>query len=113
MYEVQNRSIDEHEEFSMQMERKSLPWLYEANSDFISQMQRVNQIDNMVAHGQLKGSIMKQKILSSSRLYGLGYLGVASLAYMKMASLTMMMGPVAPTVGIVSLAVMGARKFAE
>jgi len=35
MYEVQNRSIDEHEEFSMQMERKSLPWLYEANSDYI------------------------------------------------------------------------------
>ena len=35
MYEVQNRSIDEHEEFSMQMERKSLPWLYEANEDYI------------------------------------------------------------------------------
>ena len=76
-------------------------------------MERVAKIDNLVAHGQLKGSIMKQKTLSSARLYGLGYFGLASFAYMKMASLSMMMGPVAPTVGIVSLAVMGIRNFTE
>ncbi len=52
-------------------------------------------------------------MLSASRVYGLGYLGLASLAYMKMASLSMMMGPVVPTVGIVALATLGARRFAE
>ena len=36
MYEVQNRSIDEHEEFSMQLERKNLRWLYDANMDYVS-----------------------------------------------------------------------------
>ena len=56
---------------------------------------------------------MKQKTLSSTRLYGLGYFGLASVAYMKMASLTMMMGPVAPTLGVVGLAVMGIRNFTE
>lgn len=35
MYEVQNRSIDEHEEFSMAMERKNLRWLYDANIDYV------------------------------------------------------------------------------
>ena len=70
-------------------------------------------MDNLVAHGQLKGSIMKQKTLSSTRLYGLGYFGLASVAYIKMASLTMMMGPVAPTLGVVGLAVMGIRNFTE
>ena len=45
MYEVQNRSIDEHEEFSMTLERQNLRWLYQANLDYIGEMQRVSAFD--------------------------------------------------------------------
>ncbi len=38
MYEVQNRSIDEHEEFSLSLERQNLKWLYQANLEYISEM---------------------------------------------------------------------------
>lgn len=31
LYEIQNRSIDEHEAFSFQIERENLKWLYNAN----------------------------------------------------------------------------------
>ena len=31
MYEVQNRSIDEHDQFSTKLERQNLTWLYKAN----------------------------------------------------------------------------------
>ena len=45
MYEVRHRSVYEHEEFSMTVERRNLKWLYEANKDFIQEMNHVNQID--------------------------------------------------------------------
>ena len=35
MYEVSNRSVWEHEQFSLNVERRNLKWLYEANKDFI------------------------------------------------------------------------------
>ena len=42
MYEVQNRSVNEHELFSFEVERKNLTWLYRANADFIQEMHRVD-----------------------------------------------------------------------
>lgn len=48
MYEVQNRSIDEHEEFSLTLERQNIRWLYQANLDYIGEMQRVTTLDNLV-----------------------------------------------------------------
>lgn len=35
MYEVQNRSIHEHELFSFNIDRENLHWLYNANMDFV------------------------------------------------------------------------------
>lgn len=51
MYEVQNRSIDEHEQFSLKLERQNLNWLYKANVDFITEMDRVNFFEKLVDHG--------------------------------------------------------------
>jgi len=31
LYEIQNRSVDEHEAFSFTIERENLKWLYNAN----------------------------------------------------------------------------------
>ncbi len=45
MYEVQNRSVNEHELFSFTVERNNLRWLYQANTDFVQEMYRVDQQD--------------------------------------------------------------------
>lgn len=51
MYEVQNRSIDEHDNFSNKLERQNLRWLYQANLDYIGEVQRVGSLDALVDHG--------------------------------------------------------------
>ena len=38
MYEVQNRSIDEHDTFSTKLERQNLRWLYRANLDYVGEI---------------------------------------------------------------------------
>ena len=37
MYEIQNRSIHEHELYSFNIERRNLKWLYQANLNFIQE----------------------------------------------------------------------------
>ena len=113
LYEVQNRSIDEHEEFSLTLERSNLRWLYQANMDYIGEMNRVSHMDTLVAHGALKGSIFKAKMMNARRVYGLGSLTFAGLAYANMSTLSLMMGPTLPMLGIVGAAVYGARSLNE
>ena len=59
MYEVQNRSVYEHEQLSMGVDRKNLKWLYNANLDYVNEIKTINDLDNLVEHGQLKGSVFK------------------------------------------------------
>lgn len=113
MYEVQNRSIDEHDAFSMTIERQNLKWLYKANLDYCSEVARVNFFDNLVNHGGLKGSIFRTKMLNSRRLYGLGSFAVAGGAYMHLATLSMMLGPTVPTLGIVASTIYGLKSLNE
>ena len=113
MYEVQNRSIDEHETFSLTLERQNIRWLYQANLDYIGEMQRVNYLDSLVEHGALKGSVFKMKMLSASRLRGIGAFSLAGLTYAKLSALSLMVGPVIPMAGIVGAALYGARSLVE
>lgn len=113
MYEVQNRSIDEHDTFSMTLERQNLRWLYQANLDYIGEMERVSHLDNLVQHGQLKGSIFRMKSMSAKRLRGVGCFAFAGLAYANMITLNMMLGPTLPMISIVGAAMVGARSFNE
>jgi len=102
MYEVQNRSIYEHEQFSMGVERKNLKWLYNANMDYVNEIRTINALDNFVEHGALKGSIFKQKMLSPRKLKGVAAFGIAGSAYASFTTLSLMLGPTAPAVGIVA-----------
>ena len=113
MYEIKNRSIYEHEQFSMGVERQNLKWLYNANMDYVSEMCTVNRLDDLVAHGQLNGSVFKAKMLSPNRLKGLGTFGTAVVAYSNFTMLSLMLGPTAPAIGIVGLSIYGARAFSE
>ena len=108
MYEVQNRSIDEHDEFSSKLERQNLKWLYDANLDFVAEMTRVNALDNRVEHGKLEGFVLKRKLMNPRRLKGVAAFGAAGMAYSNMAMLTLMMGPTVPMIGIVAASMYGA-----
>lgn len=105
--------MDEHDAFSLSIERQNLEWLYKANLDYCQEVSRVSFFDNLVHHGSLKGSIFKAKLMSARRLYGLGSLGAASMAYMHMGTLSLMMGPTVPTLGIVAATVYGLKAFNE
>jgi hypothetical protein len=37
MYEVQNRSVHEHELYSFEIERQNVKWLYQANLTYIEE----------------------------------------------------------------------------
>ena len=113
MYEVQNRSIDEHSNFSLGVERKNLKWLYKANLDFVSEMKRINHLDNLVEHSSLKGSIFKAKTLSPRRLKGLGAIGASVVGYANFGALSLMLGPNVATLGLVASAYYGMQQFYE
>jgi hypothetical protein len=53
LYEVQNRSVWEHEEFSFKVERRNLRWLFDASQDYIQEIDRINYLENMADHGSL------------------------------------------------------------
>ena len=113
MYEVQNRSIYEHEAFSMGIDRKNLKWLYTANIDYVNEIKTINELDNAVEHGQLKGAVFKQKFLSPTKVKGLAAFGLAAGTYAHLTTLSLMLGPTAPAIGIVALGMYGASAFNE
>lgn len=81
LYEVRNRSVDEHEAFSFDVERENLKWLQQASQDYQSEMRRLNDIEDQNAHINLKGAVFKRKALDANRLKGFGYFGVAGFTY--------------------------------
>jgi hypothetical protein len=80
MYEVQNRSVHEHELYSFKVERENLRWIYRANQDFISEIQKQDALDQMADHTFLKGYVFSRKMLSPKRLKGAG--AFMSVAYL-------------------------------
>ena len=113
MYEVQNRSIDEHEQFSFQVERSNLRWLYNANLDFVTERVRVNEVENAADIGSLKGAIFKRKLLSEERLKSLGAFGLAGVLGTYSVPLGLMVGPTLPAVGIAASLLYGISHFSE
>ena len=51
LYEVRNRSVSEHIQFSGQVERENLRAIYEANQDFQNEVAQVNQERDLYNHG--------------------------------------------------------------
>ena len=111
MYEVQNRSKDEHDAFSLGVERKNIKWLYKANLDFVNEMARINHLDNLVSHGKLKGSIFRARKFGPKRQKGLLSLALSVFGYTHMAALSSIVGPNVATVGLVASAYYGMMQF--
>lgn len=47
MYEVQSRSVYEHELYSFAIERENLKWLYRANLGFVEELAKINAVDQV------------------------------------------------------------------
>ena len=113
MYEVRHRSVWEHEQFSLNVERRNLKMLYEANLDFNSEMNRVDQFEQMADHVSLKGKVFKMKTLSPTRLRGIAAFGFSFYAYSNLTAITLMTGPTLPILAIATAAFYGMRVFNE
>lgn len=113
MYEVRHRSVWEHEQFSLNVERRNLKMLYEANLDFNSEMNRVDQFEQMADHVSLKGKVFKMKTLSPARLRGIAAFGLSFYSYSNLTAISLMTGPTLPLVGIAAGVFYGMRAFNE
>jgi len=113
MYEVRHRSIWEHEQFSLSVERRNLRWLAEANRDFIHEIHRINHLDQLADTSRLNGQVFKKKMFNESKVKGLGAFGLAAFGYMNMTAFTLMMGPLIPGAAIAGSLMFGMNQFAE
>jgi len=64
MYEVQNRSVYEHEQYSFEVSRRNLGHLYKANMSFLNEVAKVNELETRADYGMLKDKVFVQKPLS-------------------------------------------------
>ena len=113
MYEVKHRSVHEHNSFSFGVERRNLRWLFDANMDYISEMGRINHFEQLSDTSNLGGKVFKMKTLTPARGKGLLALGASAWAFTNMVTLTLMMGPTMPVVGILGATVYGMKQFQE
>lgn len=81
MYEVQHRSLSDHDAFSFTVERENLYYLAKANQSFLGEMRRLNDIEDLRSHSNLKGAYFRRHSMATSRFTGLGYFGIAGLTY--------------------------------
>lgn len=112
MYEVKHRSVWEHEQFSMIVERRNLKWLQDANRDFIMEIQRINYLDQMADITKLsKTKVFKRKFLNEDKVRGLVAWGGAAFGYMKLTTLSLMMGKFLPSAAITGAVMYGIMKW--
>jgi hypothetical protein len=114
MYEVQNRSVNEHELFSFQVERHNLRWLYNANGEYINQLRKVDQLDQMADYKSLgQDEVFKRRTMNPRRLKGLGAFASSLYLYTYAPYLTLYLGSTVPILGAVAAAFYGMFSFAE
>jgi hypothetical protein len=78
MYEVRHRSVWEHEQYSMQVDRSKTNLLLESSRNYQMEMMKIDHLDMMSDKSRLQDKVFKTKMLSPDRLKGLGALFAAS-----------------------------------
>lgn len=111
MYEVRHRSVWEHEEYSMQVDRSKTLWLQEASRNYQMEMMKIDHLDMMSDKSRLQGKVFKTKMLSPDRLKGVGALFAASQAFMKMSALSLLVGSTPAMAAVVGFSIYGMKKL--
>ncbi len=81
LFEVQNRSVDEHEAFSMRVERENLKWIYQSSLTFQRDVQAQNDNQDLADHATLKGAIFKAPALKQNWINGAAFFATSGLLY--------------------------------
>ena len=113
LYEVQNRSVYEHELFSFNIERDNLSTLYKANLDFIEEMQKSDCLDQMADYTALKGCVFKKRSLNPRRVKGVGAFAAAASIYSYMPYIVVYFGTTAPLLTACFAGLYGMLSFSE
>ena len=87
--------------------------MYNANQDFSKEMQRLNALEDTEAHMNLQGKVFKRKTLDPSKVYGLGYFGIAGMTYLYFPYVANVFGYALTTLGICSTSIAGMFSFQE
>ena len=113
MYEVQNRSVEEHELYSFNIERENLQFLSNAHNTYLAEMRRLNDIEDLRAHANLGDAIFKRKPLAWDRFTGLGYFGAAGLTYAYFPLVAGYLGSNLTMLGMTGTTLYGMATFSE
>lgn len=113
MYEVQNRSIHEHELYSFNIERENLKWLYRANLGFLEELQKINALEQVADYAALKGAVFKRKTMNPKRVKGLGAFAASYGVYSYLPYLAVYLGSTIPAVTALGAALYGMLSFSE
>ena len=92
LYEVQNRSVEEHEAFSLRVDRRSLNCLYNANLRFVEEVAKAQHHEKMADYGMMGNKVLKKKYLSPRRRRGITFFGLAAMGYWNLTALSLMCG---------------------
>ncbi len=114
MYEVQNRTVSEHELYSFEIERENLKWVYAANLEHVAETNRTNVLDQIADHSRLgKDEIFRRRALNPKRLKGVGAFATAFGLANYAPYLAVYLGTTAPLLGAVVAGVYGMMSFSE
>ena len=114
MYEVQNRSVGEHELFSFNIERKNLLWLYNANLEFVNELKQQDLADQLGDHSRLgPNQVYRMRTLNPRRFKGLGAFISAYGMYSYAPYIAVYLGATAPLLGAVAAGLYGMLSFSE
>ncbi len=113
MYEVQNRSVPEHELYSFNIDRHNLSLVARANQDYLDELLKERAIQQLADHASLDGNIYKRKFLNPRRLQGLGAFAATGYIYWYLPYIAAVTGPTLPVIAGVFTGLMGMMGFAE
>jgi hypothetical protein len=114
MYEIQNRSVHEHELFSFEIDRSNLRYLYNANNDFIEEMRRADALDQLADHASLgTNEVFKRRALNPRRLKGITSFATSFGLYSYAPYLAVYLGSTVPVLGAVAAGFYGMLQFSE
>jgi len=100
-YEIQSRSIREHEKYSFTIERRELSALARANQHFVQRLDIGRNKVKVLNKYMLKGKIFKAKLLNSNRIQGIFSGLTAFTIYHYLPYFTLYAGPNIPILAAV------------
>lgn len=110
MYEVSQRSVWEHEQFSLSVDRRNLKWLSDAKQEYLLEMRSLEQRTDESLSSKY---IFQMKPFNPRRIKGLAALGLTYYTYSHLTAIALLVGPTLPMVGMVASALYGMTSLNE